>query len=75
MQIDFQFIGEAIEPQGNTPGSSSFVVDILGGYNDALTFIEGIEEGRFLVALDSFSITKERNGFEVEIKGLIYFRD
>ena len=72
--LGFNFIGEELEASNDKAGQSSFTIDILGGYANVLNFIEGLEEGTFLIDLNSFNIALERDGFDVELTGVIYFR-
>lgn len=72
--LRFNFVGEETPPEENKAGQSPFTITIAGNYANVISFIEDLEGGEFLLRLDSFNITLERSGFDVELTGSVYFR-
>jgi len=71
--IGFNFSGDTVESTNSSAGNNDFRVSIRGNYSDVIGFIDKLEQGTFLVNLESIDVTKLDTEFSAGVGGKVYF--
>ncbi|MBM3257133.1 MAG: hypothetical protein FJY98_02275 [Candidatus Liptonbacteria bacterium] len=74
--LNFAFQGGQALPQGNTPGSVGFSLDVTGAYADIMGFLKDVEfePPRFLATFDSFDLTRGGEEYRFLGQGRVFFK-
>ena len=72
----YSFESPTVPATDTAAGYNGFTLDASGSYDDIKGFFEEIEitSGRFLISLDSFTVTQGSGGYQVIAHGKAYFR-
>lgn len=74
--LNFAFQGGQTAPQGDTPGSVGFSLDITGTFEDIQGFLKDVElePPRFLAAFDSFDVMRSGEDYRFLGQGRVFFK-
>lgn len=55
-------------------GSLEFVLSTKGSIDELISFVRDLQQFKYLITLDGFSLNRENSGIQMTIKGQAYFR-
>ena len=76
VSLNFNFQGEPIAAQKDSPGSLGFALSLTGQFSNNLEFLKALEakSARFLLVVQNFSLSRVSGGYNMGVHGLVFFK-